>query len=88
MIPLLKKYYSTRDAVEKLMDFKSIVSLEVGELKEMEGMDEVHREQDRWAFRNSWRQSRDVSYYYIFTKQDEWECESKEPMSFDSITIN
>jgi hypothetical protein len=85
MIPILQKYYSTRSSIEKLIENGSIVSLQDSEQASDKHSMPVEELRNRWDFRHIWLENRTVNYYYIFTKEDEWYCESKYEMRFDDV---
>ena len=78
MIPKLQNY--SRSQTENLMKSGGISYLQEGVV----GNGETFRASDRWEFRSTWK-SCYVQYYYILTKEDEWECESKDIMRFSDI---
>lgn len=87
MIPLLRMY-STRSDVEKLIGNGSIAYLQEPTKEIQPNNYPITTLINRWKFREDWLNGvMDISvhYYYIFTKEDEWQCESNIAMNFNDI---
>ena len=86
IIPMLRKYYATRENVKRLIEYgnKSILCLP-HELSE-ETIDEDEKPQTvahRYAFEELVHHK--IEYYYLFTKEDKWLCQTSQMMDIDMI---
>jgi hypothetical protein len=84
MIPLLRMY-STRSDVEKLIENGSISYLQEPDKEIKRNHYPTTTLTNRWAFREEWLTNKLVHYYYIFTRENEWQFESNIAMNFDDM---
>jgi hypothetical protein len=76
---ILFRFYKNRRVVTKLIERGSITSLEVpiNDMKRSEPT-ETCTASERYTFVLEFYNNSDISYYYLFTKENEWVCKVKE----------
>ena len=86
IVPILKKDYTTRESVDALIRAGGIVSLQFKDTPMEYHYSAIGFASDRWEFENEWRcHDRTISYLYIFTQDDVWQCCCNGHMSLDDI---
>ena len=86
MAPILKKDYTTRESVDALIRAGGMVSLQFNDTPMEHRYPTIGVASTRWEFEDEWRcHNHVVSYLYIFTHDDVWECYCNGYMSLDDI---
>lgn len=93
IVPLLYKYYSDRTSVELLIKQGGIMILKPpSETMEpsSEPYDKTESAPNREAFYQQWKRDSVfyrayIQYYYLFTKDNRWECEKNGCMRISDI---
>ena len=82
----LYTYYSKRDTISTLVTNGSIVSLElpIHDIIRMEPTT-TWTALNRYEFETSFYQCTDISYYYLFTMENEWRCKIKDTISLHEL---
>jgi len=84
IFPLLRKYYMERENVEKLISCGNTSSLpHPRECKTNDKEDKKYiTVRNRYEFEAIARDS-NIEYYYLFTKENKWECQSLNMIDID-----
>ena len=82
----LYTYYSKRDTITTLVTNGSIVSLElpIHDMIRIEPA-QTWTAMNRYEFESSFYQRTDISYYYLFTMENEWICKIKDTISLHEL---
>ena len=76
---MLFNYYTTTEVINELLEKGSITSLELP-INDMKRYDPIEKwtASNQYEFESEFYQRRDISYYYLFTKEQEWVCKAKD----------
>ena len=85
IIPLLRKYYMERNNVEKLIEYGSTSSLPLPHECLTQNKDnQPVMVRNRYEF-DAIARSSYIEYYYLFTKENKWECQTSNMIDIDKL---